>query len=178
MESNEPVKRGRGRPPKKPGDPPAKRNNPTPEPVLPGDNAKAVSDMVSLMKPRIKSDDECEERIREYFQWCIDNDKKPSVAALAVSLGYNYRTLNDWQTGVTIVSDRRIELITQAKAVINAVTEGLMQDGKFNPVVGIFLLKNHAGYRDQQEMVLTPHNPLGTMPDKQLLEAKYSDLPD
>ena len=32
-----------------------------------------------------------------------------------------------------------------------------MQQGKINPVSGIFLGKNNFCYRDQQEMVLTPN---------------------
>jgi hypothetical protein len=33
-----------------------------------------------------------------------------------------------------------------------------MQNGKINPVSGIFLGKNNFGYQDKQEMVLTPNN--------------------
>lgn len=32
-----------------------------------------------------------------------------------------------------------------------------MQNGKINPVSGIFLGKNNFGYQDKQEMVLTPN---------------------
>ena len=37
--------------------------------------------------------------------------------------------------------------------------ENYMQNGKINPVSGIFLGKNNFGYQDKQEMVLTPNNP-------------------
>ena len=36
--------------------------------------------------------------------------------------------------------------------------ENYMQNGKINPVSGIFLGKNNFGYQDKQEMVLTPNN--------------------
>ena len=36
-----------------------------------------------------------------------------------------------------------------------------MQDGKVNPVTGIFWQKNYDGMRDQTETVLTAHTPLG-----------------
>ena len=35
--------------------------------------------------------------------------------------------------------------------------ENYMQNGKINPVSGIFLGKNNFGYQDKQEMVLTPN---------------------
>jgi hypothetical protein len=35
--------------------------------------------------------------------------------------------------------------------------ENYMQNGKINPVAGIFLGKNNYGYKDQTEYVLTPN---------------------
>jgi hypothetical protein len=35
--------------------------------------------------------------------------------------------------------------------------ENYMQNGKINPVSGIFLGKNNFGYQDKQEMVITPN---------------------
>ena len=48
-----------------------------------------------------------------------------------------------------------------------------MQDGKVNPVTGIFWQKNYDGMKDQTEMVLTPNNPLGEQKDMKALEQKY-----
>ena len=42
--------------------------------------------------------------------------------------------------------------------------EQYMQQGKINPVSGIFLGKNHYGYQDRQDVVVTPNAP----------EAEYS----
>ena len=39
----------------------------------------------------------------------------------------------------------------------------LMQNGKLNPVTAIFLLKNNHGFRDQQDVVITPNSPLDQM---------------
>jgi hypothetical protein len=36
--------------------------------------------------------------------------------------------------------------------------ENYMQNGKINPVSGIFLGKNNFGYQDKQEYVLTPNS--------------------
>jgi hypothetical protein len=37
--------------------------------------------------------------------------------------------------------------------------ENYMQTGRINPVSGIFLGKNHYGYQDKQDVVITPNNP-------------------
>ena len=50
-----------------------------------------------------------------------------------------------------------------------------MQNGKINPVSGIFLLKNNFGYQDKQEVVVTPNNPLGDGAERSQLEDKYTD---
>ena len=49
-----------------------------------------------------------------------------------------------------------------------------MEDGKVNPVTGIFWQKNYDGLKDQQEVVLTPNtNPLGEQKDAEALKQKY-----
>ena len=49
-----------------------------------------------------------------------------------------------------------------------------MEDGKVNPVTGIFWQKNYDGMKDQQEVVLTPNqNPLGEQKDAESLKQKY-----
>lgn len=51
-----------------------------------------------------------------------------------------------------------------------------MQNGKINPASGIFLGKNMFGYRDQQEVVVTPNQPLGEAESNPQLAEKYVDL--
>ena len=51
--------------------------------------------------------------------------------------------------------------------------EDYMQNGKINPVSGIFLMKNNMGYTDQQEVVLRPDSPLGEKADPEDLKRKY-----
>jgi hypothetical protein len=53
-----------------------------------------------------------------------------------------------------------------------------MQNGKINPVSGIFLAKNLFGgqYTDKQEFVLTPNQQNEV--DVAAIEAKYAELPE
>ncbi len=50
-----------------------------------------------------------------------------------------------------------------------------MQNGKINPVSGIFLMKNHFGYTDKQEVVVTPNNPLGEKQETEEIKQRYLD---
>ena len=53
-----------------------------------------------------------------------------------------------------------------------------MQNGKINPVSGIFLMKNNMGYMDQSEIVITPNNPLGSEEAPEAITQKYAELPN
>lgn len=53
--------------------------------------------------------------------------------------------------------------------------ESYMQNGAVNPVSGIFLGKNHYGYKDQQETVVVTPNLLGDGADQKQLEQRYLD---
>ena len=48
-----------------------------------------------------------------------------------------------------------------------------MMNGKVNPVSGIFLMKNHFGYADKQEVVVSPKNGLGEIENQKQLEQRY-----
>ena len=58
--------------------------------------------------------------------------------------------------------------------ICSAYREGLMADGKVNPVTGIFWQKNYDGMKDQSEVILTPNtDPLGDKKDAEQLKDKY-----
>ena len=65
--------------------------------------------------------------------------------------------------------------IKKAYNLMEVQWEDYMQNGKINPVSGIFLGKNNYGYRDQQEVVLTPNSPLGSDVASEDIEKKYLD---
>lgn len=55
----------------------------------------------------------------------------------------------------------------------------LMLNGKVNPASGIFIGKNHFGYRDAIDLVdATPTGPLGDEPDQARIMATYAELPE
>jgi hypothetical protein len=89
---------------------------------------------------------------------------KPTVAGMGMALGLDRRRLWEIKTGNYGTQKSLSELPTLTKDSIKKayeymeiLWENYMQNGKINPVSGIFLGKNNFGYQDKQEMVLTPN---------------------
>lgn len=197
METNQP-KRGRGRPPKYTKDnpkPPVDSKNPlevikqpaltdTPaNPAIPeGDNNKYTTFALAIMqmpKIDIRNPEQLGNRVLEYFNLCAEHDMKPGVAAVALAIGLDRRRM--WEIRSC---SKNVAIPQECKDIINSVYdslevlwEGYMTNGKINPVSGIFLGKNHFGYQDKQEYVVTP-NTMNQNTPVEVIEAKYEELPD
>lgn len=140
-----------------------------------GDNAKITLHNMELMrasKINLANRSEVEERMGWYFDKCVIDDMKPSVAGLCLALGISRQTWQTWGTGE---HRNYADLVEKARLVMTAIMEDYMLHGKINPVTGIFLMKNNLGYSDKSEMVITPHNPLDETVDMEALSRKYLD---
>lgn len=143
----------------------------------PGDNTKSLAHTLEINNlPEIDTSDpkQITARIGEYFALCVKNDMRPSVAAMALSLGVDRKTLWTWANGEGRGKNSDVRnSVKRAYAALNVMMEDYMQTGKINPVSGIFLMKNNFGYTDKQEVVLTPNNPLGDQTTNEELEQRY-----
>ncbi len=160
----------------------AKRNSP-PRPQQqvqtdPGDNSKYLRHSMSMwnwQRPDMTDAIAVRDRINQYFTLCDADDMKPSVAGLALAFSADRKTLWRWVNGVecgNITADVR-HTLKKAYAILNAQMEEYMQNGKINPVAGIFLMKNNMGYEDKTEMVITPQNAIGEASSPKELAADY-----
>lgn len=185
---NVPLKRGPGRPRKDPNAKPAVRkpldlSEPTTfgqEFVEPGDNAKFLKHALTIREwPLIDLNDpvQVENRINDYFVLCMNDDIKPSVKGLENALRVSRTTIWDWKRGNYRAGTHQA-IICEAYDVMEALWQDYMQNGKINPVSGIFLGKNLFSYADKQEMVLTPNQHQPTQADLATIEAKYAELPE
>ena len=131
----------------------------------PGDNAKYLKVGMQLFTlPNIDLHDaeQVEDRLQEFFRIHYEADLKPTVAGMGMALnGMDRRRL--WEIR-TDVPDRNKDLptstrdsIKKAYKYMEMLWENYMQNGKINPVSGIFLGKNNFGYQDKQEHVITPN---------------------
>lgn len=128
----------------------------------PGDNARYLRyARVSLSLPPIDISDpnQVEKRINDYFDFCELNDRKPNMIGMANWIGVDRGTLNTWKTG-EYRNDTHSTVIKKAVTILEELWADYMQNGKINPASGIFLAKNMFQYRDEQQLVVTPNNPL------------------
>jgi hypothetical protein len=134
----------------------------------PGDNAKYLSvgmQLFNLPPIDLKDTKQVEDRLNEYFRIHYEADLKPTVAGMGMALnGMDRRRLWEIKTdnlkGGTSEYDlptSTLDAIKKAYKYMEMLWENYMQNGKINPVSGIFLGKNNFGYQDKQEHVLTPN---------------------
>ena len=142
-----------------------------------GDNARYIRHaMASWDLPAIDISDEkqVKDRIAWYFNHCSEDDMKPTVSGLRNALGISNDTLWQWKNG-NYRGATHSELIKKTYAILEELWEDYMQNGKINPVSGIFLGKNHFGYQDKTEVVVRRGEDEATIP-QEVLEERYRDV--
>lgn len=135
-------------------------------------------EMWDLPEIEIEDPKQVEERIKWYFRHCGEKEIKPSVAGLSVALGVHRTTLFNWAKGNTRNNQPHLNLIKRAVNIILYNIEAYSQDGKMNPAIAIFLLKNHGGYTDVQQ--LTVEAKQQEFEERKLSDVleEYDDIPE
>ena len=134
----------------------------------PGDNTKYLNVSLQLFNlPNIdlKDPEQVQVRLGEYFRIHAEADLKPTVAGLGLALnGMDRRRLWEIRSGAKMggtseydLPTATLDLIKSAYKLMENLWENYMQNGKINPVSGIFLGKNNFGYQDKTEYVVTPN---------------------
>lgn len=150
------------------------------ENIQPGDNSRFLRHVLAKQNlPPIDISDpkQVEDRINWYYQQCIDDDMRPTVMGLCNSLGINRSTLKRWYDGDTR-GPSHCNLIEKAYNNLEEMWENYMLNGKVNPASGIFLGRNHWGYRDTVDVVVRPGQTLADQLPPERIEAQLKDLPD
>lgn len=133
----------------------------------PGDNAKYLSvglKLFEMEKVDLHKPEDVQARLAEYFHIHFEADLKPTVAGMAMALGLDRRRLWEIKSGAKMGGTSEYDLPTETLVAIKKaynymeiLWENYMQNGKINPVSGIFLGKNNFGYQDKTEYVVTPN---------------------
>lgn len=146
--------------------------------VEPGYNARRIAFTMAILptEPLDPNDvAEMQRRFENYLKLCAEYDMKVGNQAAYAAIGIDKGTAWDWENR-NQGNPARSDFIKKVRQICAMYREGLMEDGKVNPVTGIFWQKNYDGMKDQQEVVLTPNqNPLGEQPNMEALEKKYLD---
>lgn len=149
------------------------------ENTQPGDNARYLRwARLPFSLPPIDISDpvQVENRLNEYFNACIENDMKPNMVGMANWLGIDRTTLASWKRGEYRDSTHS-HVIKKAITLLENLWVDYMQNGKINPASGIFLAKNMFGYKDTQDVILTPNTQLSDVPADEIVN-KYKELPE
>ena len=133
----------------------------------PGDTTRIVqTNMKFLTLPKVDLRDPVavRQRISEYFQIYAEADMKPTVAGMAMALDVDRRRLWEIKTGNYVnvggykdLPTETVDYIKKAYEILESTMESYANAGKINPVMAIFMMKNHFGYQDKTEYVLTPN---------------------
>ena len=133
----------------------------------PGDNTRIVmTNMKFFDMPKVDLHDPeaVKERLCEYFKIYGEADLKPTVAGMAMALGVDRRRLWEIKTGAAVggttqqsLPPETLDFIKKAYELLETSMENYANAGKINPVMAIFMMKNHFGYQDKTEYVLTPN---------------------
>jgi hypothetical protein len=132
-----------------------------------GDNTKYLSlgmELFNLKPIDLKEPEQVSQRLNEFFEIHARYDMKPTVAGMGMALGLDRRRLWEIKTGnfgtqksLEALPTLTKDFIKKGYEYMEILWENYMQNGKINPVSGIFLGKNNFGYQDKQEMVITPN---------------------
>ena len=148
--------------------------------MQPGDNSRYTRlAMASLDLPPIDISDpeQVRDRIREYFQHCVDNDRKPQLIGMANWLGVSRDTVNSWKRG-EYRAETHSDIIRKAIDILEEMWVDFMMNGKVNPGSGIFLGKNLFGYKDVADVVVTPNNPMQGLDANTARQRLIEAIPD
>ena len=147
----------------------------------PGDNTKIVlTNMKFFDMPKVDLNDfdAVKERLCEYFRIYGEADLKPTVAGMGMALGVDRRRLWEIKTGNHTSSTPKLsreveDLIKKAYEILETTMENYANAGKINPVMAIFMMKNHFGYQDKTEYVLTPNQKTESDYDAEDIRKRY-----
>lgn len=144
----------------------------------PGENTRYMGHSLrvyNLGKINMSDPDVVEKRIGEYLTICYEDDMKPSVSGLALALGIDRSSLLRYRHGIIGKNEEVRTILKRAVDLLDQQMTDYMQNGKINPVAGIFLMKNNFGYQDKTEVVVSPVVPLGDQSDENALADRYND---
>lgn len=151
------------------------KNSNWPTNIQPDITPETMTQQIRVMEtmrelPKINFSDpvEIEGRIKQFFNLCSENNLRPTVELMALSIGVSRTALWKWeQEGST-----RGEIIRGAKQVLAALMEQWGVSGKINPATMCFLLKNHHGYSDTYQIEPVQTNKLDSLPTREEIVRK------
>ena len=149
----------------------------------PGEVAHLVAfhmEFANVERADFKETSSVREHIEYYLLKCAEYDMRPTVIGLANALGIDrmqlYRLYSGNYANGTVPYGASEEVVLLIQKTYNFIAENLesgMQNGKVNPVSAMFLLKNHLGYTDANEVVIRKSENSETEIDIDAIRQRY-----
>ena len=127
---------------------------------------------------KVTSDEEMIDRLDRFFNQCSKMGQIPTIEKACVTLGMTTAELRKIKDGQTQgFSLKTKEIINELYSMCGAIANDMALSNSVNPIIYIFLAKNHFGLTDKQEYVITPNNSIEATESIEVIEAKYNELP-
>ena len=150
------------------------RGQEAPDPAETADKLRQLIKLGTLPRVDTQDPEAVQDRIVEYFQRCIDDGVLASIGGLSLALGLERTTLFKIRRREFRKPQAVYELIDMACNIINAQYEETMQEGKINPLAGIFLMRNNFGYTNTDDTSIVSSTAPEKTPDE--IKQKYDKL--
>ena len=121
---------------------------------------------------RIKSAEECADRLNWFFETCKNTGQLPTVEKMYLALGITRATSSWWNTSG--LKPEINAMIDKAKNIIATMDSELAYTGTLQPIVYIFRAKNYYSMVDKVDIQASTVDPTET--NHKLLEDKYKDV--
>ena len=122
-------------------------------------------------RPRVHTDEECADRLNEFFSHCAETGEIPTVEKMCLALGCTRMAIWYWEHGTQ--GEARQEMIQMAKEILASIDAELVSRGKIPQITYIFRAKNYFGLSDKTEVVVTPNNTLESTMSSDELRQRY-----
>lgn len=128
-------------------------------------------------KKPVQTDEECVERLNEFFQRLAETGEIPTVEKMCLALATPRQRVWEWEQGTK--GEVRSDIVKQAKSILASLDAELVSRGKIPQITYIFRAKNFFGMSDKQEYVITPNNSIGSPSNPEDTASRYSEaLPE
>ena len=99
-------------------------------------------------RPIVQSDEECADRLNEFFSRMAETGEIPTVEKMCLALGTVRRTVWGWEQGE--LGNARANMIKKCKEILASMDAELVSRGKIPQITYIFRAKNFFGLTDTQ----------------------------
>lgn len=129
-----------------------KNNFPTAFEIDPTKTSTILKNIMTISSmPKCVTEDEFVTRFNDYFNFCVEQEVKPTVESFALAFGITTQTVRKWESGE--YGSFKKDLVKRGKTIMQAFLTNAVMEGSVNPVTYIFYSKNYYGMVDKVEHV-------------------------